>query len=132
MGPTKRTNKHACALSKELLKRTANAIEPYIQGFFNNVLILGKTSESEVSDFLYDLIYELYQVRACMHVWAFAKWHLVAGVRAYVRAYVRVILARGCVTREFLLVVFALRQRSLNFKGKDSEGSYRVTPLKPP
>ena len=62
VGPTKRTNKHACALSKELLKRTANAIEPYIQGFFNNVLILGKTSESEVSDYLYDLIYELYQV----------------------------------------------------------------------
>ena len=30
--------------------------------FFNNMLMLGKTSESEVSNKLYDLIYELNQV----------------------------------------------------------------------
>ena len=30
--------------------------------FFNNALMLGKSSESEVSDRLYDLIYELNQI----------------------------------------------------------------------
>lgn len=33
----------------------------YLQ-FFNNALMLGKSSESEVSDRLYDLIYELNQI----------------------------------------------------------------------
>ncbi|XP_071087825.1 sister chromatid cohesion protein PDS5 homolog B-like [Haliotis cracherodii] len=60
--PQKSQNKHAYALAKDLLRRTSNAIEPYIQAFFNNTLMLGKTSESEVSDHLYDLIYELNQV----------------------------------------------------------------------
>ena len=89
-------------MSKELIRRTANALEPYIQSvselktewlrallvrrklrlscvlhttavlcidiflcsiapfqFFNNALMLGKTSDSEVSGRLFDLIYEL-------------------------------------------------------------------------
>ncbi|KAJ8298337.1 hypothetical protein KUTeg_024868 [Tegillarca granosa] len=49
-------------LAKDLLIRTSNAIEPYIQAFFNNALMLGKMSESEVGDRLYDLIYELNQI----------------------------------------------------------------------
>ncbi|KAL5012757.1 hypothetical protein ScPMuIL_011308 [Solemya velum] len=57
--PHKTQNKHAYQLAKDLLIRTSNSLEPYIQAFFNNALMLGKMSESEVSDRLYDLIYEL-------------------------------------------------------------------------
>ncbi|XP_077983606.1 sister chromatid cohesion protein PDS5 homolog A-like isoform X2 [Glandiceps talaboti] len=57
--PYKRDNPQAYTLCKELIKRTATALEPFLQGFFNNMLILGRTSESEVSGHLYELIYEL-------------------------------------------------------------------------
>lgn len=60
--PYKSQNRQAYYLAKDLIKRTANAIEPYIQGFFNSALMLGKTSESEVSDYIFPLIYELNQV----------------------------------------------------------------------
>ncbi|ESO93934.1 hypothetical protein LOTGIDRAFT_177294 [Lottia gigantea] len=60
--PQKSQNKCAYDLARELLKRTSNAIEPYIQAFFNNTLMLGKTSKSDVSNHLYDLIYELNQI----------------------------------------------------------------------
>ncbi|XP_064636358.1 sister chromatid cohesion protein PDS5 homolog A-like [Lineus longissimus] len=60
--PNKDLNKEAYQLAKDLIRRTANAIEPYIQAFFNNALMLGKTSESEVSDHLFALIYELNQI----------------------------------------------------------------------
>ncbi|KAL4230738.1 Sister chromatid cohesion protein PDS5 A [Mactra antiquata] len=57
--PHKSQNRQAYCLAKELLIRASNAIEPYVQQFFNNALMLGKTSESELSEHLYDLIYEL-------------------------------------------------------------------------
>lgn len=57
--PQKSQNRQAYGLAKDLLIKTSNAIEPYIQNFFNNALMLGKTSESELSEHLYDLIYEL-------------------------------------------------------------------------
>ncbi|XP_013389020.1 sister chromatid cohesion protein PDS5 homolog B-B-like [Lingula anatina] len=57
--PWKSQNRQAYDLAKDLIKRTSNAIEPYIQTFFNNALMLGKTSESEVSDHIFKLIYEL-------------------------------------------------------------------------
>ncbi|XP_064607690.1 sister chromatid cohesion protein PDS5 homolog B-like [Liolophura sinensis] len=57
--PRKSHNKVAYTMAKDLLRRTSNAIEPYIQAFFNNALMLGKTSESEVSEHLFELIYEL-------------------------------------------------------------------------
>ncbi|KAK7097021.1 sister chromatid cohesion protein PDS5 homolog A-like [Littorina saxatilis] len=60
--PKKGHNKIAYGMAKDLIKRTSNSIEPYIQAFFNNMLMLGKTSESEVSNHLYDLIFELNQV----------------------------------------------------------------------
>ncbi|KAK6173333.1 hypothetical protein SNE40_016804 [Patella caerulea] len=60
--PQKSQNKCAYNLAKDLLRRTSNAIEPYIQAFFNNTLMLGKTSKSDVSNHLYDLIYELNQI----------------------------------------------------------------------
>ncbi|KAK3099941.1 hypothetical protein FSP39_012194 [Pinctada imbricata] len=57
--PYKFQNKMAYQLARELIIRSSNAIEPFIQAFFNNALMLGKMSESEVSDRLYELIYEL-------------------------------------------------------------------------
>ncbi|XP_060604086.1 LOW QUALITY PROTEIN: sister chromatid cohesion protein PDS5 homolog B-like, partial [Ruditapes philippinarum] len=57
--PQKSQNKQTYGLAKDLLIKTSNAIEPYVQNFFNNALMLGKTSESELSEHLYDLIYEL-------------------------------------------------------------------------
>ncbi|XP_052089620.1 sister chromatid cohesion protein PDS5 homolog B-like isoform X2 [Mytilus californianus] len=60
--PYKTQKRVAYALAKELLIRSSNAIEPYIQAFFNNTLMLGKSSESELSHRLYDLIYELNQI----------------------------------------------------------------------
>lgn len=60
--PKRSQNRIAFGMAKDLLRRTSNAIEPYVQAFFNNLLMLGKTSESEVSNHMYDLIYELNQV----------------------------------------------------------------------
>ncbi|CAH1778266.1 unnamed protein product [Owenia fusiformis] len=57
--PQKSENHQAYNLAKDLIKRTSNAIEPYIQTFFNNALMLGKTSESELSNYIFKLIYEL-------------------------------------------------------------------------
>lgn len=64
--PRKTHNKNAYNLARELLKRTSSTIEPYIQAFFNNALILGKTSESEVATHLYELIYELNSISSCI------------------------------------------------------------------
>uniref|UniRef100_A0A671NUB6 Sister chromatid cohesion protein PDS5 homolog B-like n=1 Tax=Sinocyclocheilus anshuiensis TaxID=1608454 RepID=A0A671NUB6_9TELE len=55
-------NKQAYDLAKALLKRTAQAIEPYITNFFNQVLMLGKTSVSDLSEHVFDLILELYNI----------------------------------------------------------------------
>ncbi|CAM9528228.1 sister chromatid cohesion protein PDS5 homolog B isoform X1 [Lampetra fluviatilis] len=60
----KNLNKQAYELSKALLKRTAQSIEPYITNFFNQVLMLGKTSVSDLSEHLFDLILELYNIDA--------------------------------------------------------------------
>ncbi|XP_070552644.1 sister chromatid cohesion protein PDS5 homolog B-like [Ptychodera flava] len=57
--PHKRDNPNAYNLCTDLIKRTAVALEPFLQGFFNNMLILGRTSESDVSGHLYELVYEL-------------------------------------------------------------------------
>ncbi|KAB1267750.1 Sister chromatid cohesion protein PDS5-like protein B [Camelus dromedarius] len=54
----KNLNKQAYDLAKALLKRTAQAIEPYI----TNVLMLGKTSISDLSEHVFDLILELYNI----------------------------------------------------------------------
>ncbi|XP_029643842.1 sister chromatid cohesion protein PDS5 homolog B isoform X1 [Octopus sinensis] len=64
--PYKSQNKLAYNLAKDLLRKTSCAVEPYIQTFFNNLLMIGKTSESEVSDHLYELIYELNMISGTM------------------------------------------------------------------
>ncbi|XP_014675735.1 PREDICTED: sister chromatid cohesion protein PDS5 homolog B-like [Priapulus caudatus] len=57
--PRKTHSKYSYELARDLLKRTSNAIEPYIQAFFNNTLMMNKGAESEVGKYVYDLIYEL-------------------------------------------------------------------------
>ncbi|XP_074650507.1 sister chromatid cohesion protein PDS5 homolog A-like [Tubulanus polymorphus] len=60
--PYKSQNREANSLARDLIRRTANSISAYIQTFFNNSLVIGKTSESEVSDHIFHLIYELNQI----------------------------------------------------------------------
>ncbi|KAL0861628.1 hypothetical protein ABMA27_009125 [Loxostege sticticalis] len=60
--PNKREHKHAYALAKELIVKTNETLEPYIQAFFNHVLILGKEEKNLlIFSKVYELIYELYQ-----------------------------------------------------------------------
>lgn len=57
--PRKSQNKNAYNLAKDILKKTSSTLEPYIQAFFSNTLILNKKSKTNISGHLYDLIYEL-------------------------------------------------------------------------
>ncbi|XP_026531148.1 sister chromatid cohesion protein PDS5 homolog A [Notechis scutatus] len=58
----KNLNKQAFDLAKILLKRTVQTIEPCIANFFNQVLVLGKSSVSDLSEHIFDLIQELFAV----------------------------------------------------------------------
>jgi len=60
--PNKCHKKIAYQMAKELIRKTAVTIEPYIQAFFNNMLMMGRQAENDVSNHMYDLIYELNQV----------------------------------------------------------------------
>ncbi|XP_040274891.1 sister chromatid cohesion protein PDS5 homolog A isoform X1 [Bufo bufo] len=55
-------NKQAFDLAKVLLKRTVQTIEPCIANFFNQVLVLGKSSVSDLSEHVFDLIQELFAI----------------------------------------------------------------------
>lgn len=44
--PNKTQHKNAYYLAKELIIKTSETLEPYIQGFFNHVLILGKEDKN--------------------------------------------------------------------------------------
>ncbi|KAF7284502.1 cohesin associated factor B pds5 [Rhynchophorus ferrugineus] len=58
--PNKSQHKNAYFLAKELIVKTSDTLEPYIQAFFNQVLILGKEDQNlQISSKVYDLIYEL-------------------------------------------------------------------------
>ncbi|XP_035274562.1 sister chromatid cohesion protein PDS5 homolog A [Anguilla anguilla] len=56
----KNLNKHAYDLAKILLKRTVQTIETCIANFFNQVLVLGRSSVSDLSEHVFDLIQELF------------------------------------------------------------------------
>ncbi|XP_069487875.1 sister chromatid cohesion protein PDS5 homolog A isoform X2 [Ambystoma mexicanum] len=58
----KNLNKQAFDLAKALLKRTVQTIEPCIANFFNQVLVLGKSSVSDLSEHVFDLIQELFAI----------------------------------------------------------------------
>ncbi|BFZ14836.1 hypothetical protein BsWGS_17875 [Bradybaena similaris] len=60
--PNKTQRKIAFVMAKDLIKRTSTTIEPYIQTFFNNMLMLGKQADNDIANHLCDLIYELNQV----------------------------------------------------------------------
>lgn len=58
--PNKTQRKNACHLAKELIVKTSETLEPYIQAFFNHVLILDKEDKNlKICGKIYDLIYEL-------------------------------------------------------------------------
>ncbi|XP_013182149.1 PREDICTED: sister chromatid cohesion protein PDS5 homolog B [Papilio xuthus] len=60
--PNKRDHKHAYSLAKDLIVKTSETLEPFIQTFFNHVLILGKEDKSLLMfSKVFELIYELYQ-----------------------------------------------------------------------
>ncbi|XP_062864577.1 sister chromatid cohesion protein PDS5 homolog A isoform X2 [Trichomycterus rosablanca] len=58
----KNLNKQAYDLAKTLLKRTVQAIENCIASFFNQVLVMGKSSVSDLSEHVFDLIQELFSI----------------------------------------------------------------------
>eukprot|EP00088_Acartia_fossae_P068134 TRINITY_DN857_c0_g1_i5.p1 TRINITY_DN857_c0_g1~~TRINITY_DN857_c0_g1_i5.p1 ORF type:complete len:1163 (-),score=343.93 TRINITY_DN857_c0_g1_i5:589-3927(-) len=58
--PVKSQRKYAYNLARELIIKTSEHLEPYIQQFFNHVLILGKDDDKLfIKKKVYDLIYEL-------------------------------------------------------------------------
>lgn len=58
--PNKSQQKNAYFLAKELIVKTSETLEPYIQAFFNQVVILGKEDQNlKIAGKVYDLIYEL-------------------------------------------------------------------------
>ncbi|XP_062386623.1 sister chromatid cohesion protein PDS5 homolog A [Sardina pilchardus] len=58
----KNLNKQAYDLAKALLKRTVQTIETCIANFFNQVLVMGKSSVSDLSEHVFDLIQELFAI----------------------------------------------------------------------
>ncbi|TRY91291.1 hypothetical protein DNTS_004936 [Danionella cerebrum] len=58
----KNLNKQAYDLARTLLKRTVQAIETCIASFFNQVLVMGKSSVSDLSEHVFDLIQELFAI----------------------------------------------------------------------
>lgn len=60
--PSKSDNKAAYTFTCEFIRKTSSHIEPYIQIFFNNALMVGKSAESTVVDHLYDLVLELHAI----------------------------------------------------------------------
>ncbi|KAJ8000459.1 hypothetical protein DPEC_G00180340 [Dallia pectoralis] len=58
----KNLNKQAYDLAKTLLKRTVQTIETCIANFFNQVLVVGKSSVSDLSEHVFDLIQELFSI----------------------------------------------------------------------
>lgn len=60
--PQKSENPVAYKLAGEFIRRTATSLEPYLQMFFNSTLALGKTSDSNLAENIYDLILELNRV----------------------------------------------------------------------
>uniref|UniRef100_A0A1B6DQW8 Uncharacterized protein n=1 Tax=Clastoptera arizonana TaxID=38151 RepID=A0A1B6DQW8_9HEMI len=61
--PNKTQRKNAYSLAKDLVIKCSDTLEPYIQAFFNHVLILGKEDKGlAICGKVYDLIYELNKI----------------------------------------------------------------------
>ncbi|XP_061840365.1 sister chromatid cohesion protein PDS5 homolog A isoform X2 [Nerophis lumbriciformis] len=58
----KNLNKQAYDLAKTILKRTVQTMEMCIANFFNQVLVMGKSSVSDLSEHVFDLIQELFAI----------------------------------------------------------------------
>ena len=62
--PLKTQRRNAYNLAKEIIIKTSDTLEPYLQQFFNQVLILGRAdSRLTITNRVYDLIYELNHIR---------------------------------------------------------------------
>ncbi|XP_064405270.1 sister chromatid cohesion protein PDS5 homolog B-B-like [Halichondria panicea] len=60
--PVKSSNKPVYSFTVELIRKASSYIEPHLHKFFNNMLVVGNSSESELGLHLYTLIYELYAI----------------------------------------------------------------------
>ncbi|XP_031550354.1 sister chromatid cohesion protein PDS5 homolog A-like isoform X2 [Actinia tenebrosa] len=60
--PQKSENPAAYKVASNVIKKSSTNIEPFIQMFFNSVLTLGKTSESDLAEKVYELILELNRI----------------------------------------------------------------------
>lgn len=60
--PIKTNSKAVYNFAVDFVKKASQYLEPYIQLFFNNALVVGHSAESEVADHLYDLILELHAI----------------------------------------------------------------------
>eukprot|EP01135_Chromosphaera_perkinsii_P007059 Nk52_evm2s683 gene=Nk52_evmTU2s683 len=62
LNPAKSENPAAYSLACKLIERTGKQIESSVTTFYKNVLLHGKTSESELADHALDLIPEIYAI----------------------------------------------------------------------
>jgi sister-chromatid-cohesion protein PDS5 len=60
--PTKTNSAAVYNFAVDFVRKASQYLEPYIQLFFNNALVVGRSAESEVTDHLYDLILELHAI----------------------------------------------------------------------
>jgi sister-chromatid-cohesion protein PDS5 len=60
--PTKSNSKAVYNFAADFVRKTSQYLEPYVQLFFNNALVVGRSAESEVADHIYDLILELHAI----------------------------------------------------------------------
>ena len=96
--PLKTQRKNACNLSRELINKTSDTLEPYIQQFFNQVLILGKAdTRLAITRRVYDLIYELNHIcptvlLAVLPQLEFKLKVLICTIRCMINSYIFMIL----------------------------------------
>lgn len=62
VSPLKTKKPHSYQLACDLLERCSSSMEPYIQLFFNNGLVLGGDVNKALEGQLYDLMFELFKV----------------------------------------------------------------------
>ncbi|KAG8188316.1 hypothetical protein JTE90_008957 [Oedothorax gibbosus] len=65
--PIKSKKTVACVLAQDIIKRTASTLEPYIQHFFNNALVMGR-SIPEMNSRIFEVIFELNNIAPSLMV----------------------------------------------------------------
>ncbi|XP_065058072.1 sister chromatid cohesion protein PDS5 homolog B-like isoform X1 [Rhopilema esculentum] len=62
VNPVKSSRPSSYKLASNLIERCSTSLEPYLQVFFNDALVLGKETESDMNKHMYDLILELNRI----------------------------------------------------------------------